>query len=77
MNLWERLSILAQSQKPRLPKISPDLWARTLEAHQRLDRLEVRVGELHEIIKGLTSVVDKLRMQMEVVHAHETRRRNG
>lgn len=89
MNLWERLFQMARAkQLPELPKISSDLWGRTLEAHIRLDQQSVQFVQLEDIVKGLASEmeqskasmqaeIDKLRMQVEVLQAHETRRRNG
>lgn len=91
MNLWERLLGLAKSQDiPELPQLSPDLglWGRTLEAHTRLDRQLVLHTQLETVVKALTdefeqfkassqAEIGKLRLQVEVLKAHDTRRGNG
>lgn len=78
MKLWERLTRTAMSRRPSLlPKLANDLWGRTLNAHTRLDEQTIRVEQLEAVVHGLTDEVDRLRLQVEVLQAHETGRKDG
>lgn len=74
--LWEGLLIYAK--KAKLPKINRDLW----EAQQQVVELRIIVERLTEEFEAYRNVTEaeitKLRMEVEVLKAHEQRgRRNG
>jgi hypothetical protein len=74
--LWEGL--LTYAKKAKLPKINRDLW----EAQQQVVELRIIVERLTEEFEAYRNVTEaeitKLRMEVEVLKAHEQRgRRNG
>lgn len=74
--LWEGL--LTYAKKAKLPKINRDLW----EAQQQVVELRIIVERLTEEFEAYRNITEaeitKLRMEVEVLKAHEQRgRRNG
>lgn len=77
VSLWEQLQQYASARGKRLPTLKRDLWDLP-EKMQALGTIVERLTkEFEEFRTSAQAEIDKLRLQVEVLQAHEARRRNG
>jgi|EndMetStandDraft_2_1072991.scaffolds.fasta_scaffold237362_3 hypothetical protein len=77
MSLWEQLLVYASRQGAERLPARVDLWESTEKLLQLQAIVEQLTREFEQYRTSSQAEIDRLRLQVEVLQAHDTRRRDG